>query len=152
MSHNKRSRLLALPADVKFSELSFHPDQDELNWLRWRAAEEVIKREAMEEQRAWLAEQNERLARISEEINEAKRKTWVAEEKAKREAWWAGIERAQEVATAKLLADYQKMLDAPAMKKLWDRVNKAGREIARDAAKMERQELLRRGVVRGRRR
>jgi hypothetical protein len=49
----------------------------------------------------------------------------------------------------KLMVSYQRQLDAPTYKKLIARVEKAGREIARDNARIERLELMRLGIVRG---
>jgi hypothetical protein len=49
----------------------------------------------------------------------------------------------------KLMDSYQRQLDAPTYKKLFARVEKAGREIERDNARTEQLELMRRGIVRG---
>jgi hypothetical protein len=50
----------------------------------------------------------------------------------------------------KLLARYQEELEAPRHQELLKRLEKAGKEIGRDRRKVEKEELIRRGVYRGR--
>jgi hypothetical protein len=50
----------------------------------------------------------------------------------------------------KLLARYQEELEAPRYRELLKRLEKAGKEIDRDRCQLEKAELMRRGVYRGR--
>jgi hypothetical protein len=110
-----------------------------------------VKRIELEEQRVWLEAQTQRLAQVALEIGETARKLALADAKERQLAWSRDQAGQGADEMKKLMESYQRQLDAPTYKKLLARVEKAGREIARDNARIERLELLRRGVVRGRR-
>jgi len=66
----------------------------------------------LEIQRSWLLEQNQRLVAIAHEIDEFKRKEELNAEFDRAEKWFTEtVEREQEE-TEKLLAAYQKQLEA----------------------------------------
>ena len=144
-----------LPDGLKWSDISWEPTWEEkaLDWNRQQIALALaaVKRIELEEQRVWLEAQTRRLAQVALEIDETARKLALADAKERELAWFR--DQAQQGADemTKLMECYQRQLDAPTYKKLLARVEKVGREIARDNARIERLELMRRGVIRGRR-
>ncbi len=121
----KRSRptVLYLPGIRSLAEFEFKDD------------EKAIRHAALEH-RKWLDRQRKRLR------------------KAASEQWQQTVAK-EDQATERLLNSYRAAMRNE-MERTWleqqlARVKKVGREIARDMARAERKELLRRGVVRGRR-
>jgi len=85
--------------------------------------------------------------------NNRKRQTAARERRLARQAWERQCAK-EEAATERLLTSYRAAMHNE-MERAWleqelARVKKVGREIARDMARAERKELLRRGVVHGR--
>jgi hypothetical protein len=80
-------------------------------------------------------------------IERDERELKLREEEGRIEAW----HKAEAEENAKLREMYQEAIDRPRLKVMWDRVKAAGEEIKRDAAKLERAELIRRCVLKGRR-
>lgn len=87
------------------------------------------------------------MAVVAMEIDQYKRLAALEELHGRKDAW----SRAEAEENAKLREMYQKAIDAPRLKAMWERVKAAGEEIKKDAAQIERNELIRRGVLRGRR-
>ncbi len=142
-------RTLALPANVRADQIAWTPDIDEMNWTRWRAAEQQIRLDAIHEQREWLAQQTQRLAVIALEIDEGLRKAALQEALDRQDAWWATEAEREKEATARLMDSYQKQLDAATYSKLLARVTAAAEDIRKTDYRIEKAELLKRGVVRG---
>lgn len=65
--------------------------------------------------------------------------------------WWADTAEREKAQTEALMAQYQKIFDKGVFEKMKARAEKAKASMDRDNARIERLELLRRGVVRGRR-
>lgn len=136
----RRIPLTALPAGIRPSDFFWGPTYEEhqLSLLRklkakWAREDAAIERKHLERMRKRAAEleqsvakDREWLARLAERQEEQKRVTdyWLAEQK--------------------------KQADAE-HKALVARLAKATKEIQKSDARSEREELLRRGVVRGRR-
>jgi hypothetical protein len=146
-------RLHILPDGLKWGDISWEPTWEEkaLDWNRQQIqlALAAVKRIELEEQRVWLEAQRRRLAQVALEIDETARKFALAEAKERQLAWFRDQAEQGADEMKKLMEAYQRELDAPTYKKLLARVERAGREIARDSARIDRLELLRRGVVRG---
>ena len=119
-------------------DVIWNPDWAEREFERWLRCKAEYDRE-------WLAEQTKRLAAVAWEIDQYKREAALIELQEKQDAW----HREDVESTAKLVEMYQKQLDASTYKKLLDRVTKAGKDIEKANARIERNVLKRRGVVRG---
>ena len=122
--------LYALPPDVNLSDFDFEPTWQEREWERYLRAKQEYERE-------WLMASIQRLAAVALEIDAEKRHAELVAEQDRVDAWWAG-EREKE-----LVAWRQRELA---------KLEKIGKEIQRDAVRLERKVLEERGVVRGRRR
>ena len=146
-------RLHILPDGLKWGDISWEPTWEEraLDWHRHQIALALaeVKRIELEEQRVWLEAQTRRLAQVAFEIDETARKLALADAKERQLAWFRDQAEQNADEMKKLMESYQRQLDAPTYNKLIARVEKAGREIARDNARIERLELTRRGIVRG---
>jgi hypothetical protein len=153
----KPSRFLppCVPDDVRMADVHWFPTKEEraLEWNRQQMEEALaeVKRIELEEQRDWLAQQNQRLAQIAVEIEEYKRLEMLEAEMQKREAWIEKCQAEAKVSTEKVLEFYQKQLDGGAYEKMVERAEMARRDMERDNARLERLALLKRGAVRGRR-
>ncbi len=126
----KRLPTLAVPANVDLGDISWNPNYEEAEWNRYVAAKAVYEAE-------YWAAQHQKLARIAELIDEDRRKAEVAEHFDKIDAWWES-QRKHEAEMWR-----QRELKRLAL---------IGKEIRRDAVRLERKVLESRGVVRGRRR
>jgi hypothetical protein len=124
---------LAVPDNVRLDDISWNPNWAEAEWDKQAAAKAKYEKE-------WLLESIKRLSAIALEIEEEKRIANLIAEQDRVDveirAWWQA-ERAREEAAWK----------AQQLAKL----EQIGKEIRRDAAQLERAELERRGVIRGRR-
>jgi hypothetical protein len=144
----RRPTLLALPSGVKFSDLDFKPTWQEIEWERWLRAK-------AEYEKTWLENAQKELALLACIVERDARENALEEFHQRRQKFYR--EQAEKEAERdrqeieKYLTEQQRILDAPIYNALVARVNKAGDQIRKDAAHFERQELLRRGVVRGRR-
>jgi hypothetical protein len=122
--------LLAVPADVRLDDISWNPNWEEAEWNRY------LKAKAEYEAQYW-ADQHQKLAEIALLIEKDKREQEVAAHYESIDKWWAE-QRAKEQ-------------EAWRQREL-KRLVLIGKEIQRDAARLERKVLEERGVVRGRRR
>lgn len=109
----------------------------------------AVKRIELEEQNAWLAAQTRRLALVASEIDEYKRKAALQDEMDRRDRWWADVAVCEKAQNEAVLAHFQSVLDQNKFEKMKARAAKAGEEIRRNNARIERLELMRRGIVRG---
>ena len=110
-----------------------------------------VHRIEMDEQREWLARQNERLAAIALELDAYERQQRLNEEMEKRENWWKEVSEREKEANERVQAHFQDQLDSGVHAAMVARAEKAKREMDRDNARLERLALLKRGVLRGRR-
>jgi hypothetical protein len=110
-----------------------------------------VKRIELEEQREWLARQNERLAMIALELDETERRIKLNEEMEKRENWWKEVSERDKEANEKIQAHFQDLMDGGVHAAMVARANKAKADMDCDNARLERLALLKRGVLRGRR-
>ena len=129
-----------VPDDVGQDGVSWEPTWAEKEFDRYQRAQIIYERD-------WIAAEHQKLAAIALEIANDRRRAAVAEHFLKQEQWWAEQQK-QNDDIAQAMVEYQRALDAPRLKVIWDRVNKAGAEIKRDAMRLEREELKRRGVYR----
>jgi hypothetical protein len=111
-----------VPADVWKDGVSWESDWQELGFARWKSVKAEI-----DHQMARLVKNELKAQRIEEQ------------------------NRRERAEMDKLLERYHRELAAPMIAKLRKRLDKAEREIRAGFAKIERNELLRRGVVKGRR-
>ena len=151
----KPSRRLppCVPNDVRMADILWFPTVEEraLGWNRQQMAEALaeVKRIELEEQREWLARQNERLAMIALELDETERRLKLTEEMEKRESWWKEVSEREKEANERILAHFQDQLDGGVHAAMVARANKAKADMDRDNARLERLALLQRGVLRG---
>src|SRR5271165_3379945 len=142
-----------LPDDVLHDQFDFEPTWEEkaLEWNRqqMQAALAEVNRIELEEQREWLARQNERLAMIALEIDETERRQKLNEEMEKRENWWKEVSEREKEANERILAHFQDQLDGGVHADMVARANKAKADMDRDNARLERLALLKRGVLEG---
>lgn len=103
-------------------QILWEPDWSELGLARWRAIKVEIDR-----QNARLKKNEQKAQRIQEQADR------------------------ERIEMDKLLEVYTEQLRKPLLAEMHKRLSKAEKEIKRGLAKFERNELLRRGVVRGRR-
>jgi hypothetical protein len=147
--------LLALPDGVKWGDIGFEPTWEEkaLDWHRQQIvlAHAEIKRLELEEQRAWLEVQTQRLALVALKIDQYKRKAGLQDEMDRQDRWWAEVAVREKAQNEALMVHFQSVLDKNQFQKMKARAAKAGEDIRRDNARIERLELMRRGTVRGRR-
>jgi hypothetical protein len=108
-----------------------------------------IKRLGLEEQCAWLVAATQRAVAAGLLIEEDDRKIALQEEMDRTNKWWADTAEREKTQTEALGAQYQKILDKGVFEKMKARAAKAGEDIKRDNARIERLELMRRGIVRG---
>jgi len=152
----KAGTVLALPSGLKFDDISWEPTWEEkaLDWNRQQLALALaaVKQIELEEQRIWLEAAMRRMAAVALEIDEYKRKATLQEEKERHDKWWAETAGREKAQTEALMAQYQRILDQSVFEKMKARAAKAGEDIKRDNARIERLELMRRGIVRGLRR
>jgi hypothetical protein len=135
-----------LPDDVLHDEILWQPTWEE-NQLAWHLKKLALLRAEL--QRDWIAEQHQKLARIAEEIDHEQRRIDLADHYEKQEAWW----RSQAEQTDDVGAEMKRLqteLDAATYNRLLERTEKAGRAIVKQNAEIERAELKRRGIYRGR--
>ncbi len=144
-----------LPDDVRRDGILWEPTWEEkaLDWNRqqMQAALAEVKRIELEEQRGWLARQNQRLAMIALELDETERRLGMAEEREQRDGWWREVNEREKEANEKIQAHFQDLLDGGVHAAMVARANKAKADMNRDNARLERLALLKRGVLRGRR-
>jgi hypothetical protein len=142
-----------VPDDLSQDGVLWAPTWEE-NALAWnreqmQAALAEVKRIELEEQREWLARQNERLAMIALEIDDAARRQKLNEEMEKPENWWRTVSEREKEANEKLMAQFQKQLDGGKYEAMVEGANKAKTDMDRDNARLERLALLKKGVLRG---
>jgi hypothetical protein len=145
MSKRNHRRVLpaCLPDDVLHDGFDDGPSWEEIA-LEYHTRKLIELRAEM--QRDWLQEQLRRVSQAAQEIEQYKREAQLAELHERQDEWF----RQEAAENSKLRTMYQEILDRPTLKKLRDRVNKAGKQIAADAARWEREALQKRGVYRGR--
>jgi hypothetical protein len=158
MRKRQRTRRIlpaCLPDDVFHDGVDFAPtwEENRLAYHRQQIALALseVKRIELEEQRAWLEVQTRRIALVALEIDEYKRRAALHDEMDRQDKWWADVAVCEKAQTEALMAHYQKILDEGVFEKMKARAEKAKASMDRDNARIERLELLRRGVVRGRR-
>jgi len=153
MRNRRRILPSCLPDDILHDGVDFNPTWEEraLDWHRQQMALALaeVKRIELEEQRAWLEGQTRRLALVALEIDEYKRRAALHDEMDRQDKWWTDTAEREKAQTEALMAQYQKILDKGVFEKMKARAEKAKASMDRDNARIERLELLRRGVVRG---
>jgi hypothetical protein len=144
-----------VPDEVKSAGVLWAPDETEIllsnALVRQRLLEQELRERELLEQREWLAQQGQRLAQIAAEIDEYKRLAMIEAEMQKREAWWAETAEREKEQNESVLKFFQDQLDGNLHRKMLDRAAKAAEDIRRTDARIERNELRRRGVLKGRR-
>jgi hypothetical protein len=138
---------MALPHGVSLGDF-YLPTWDE-RALEWHGAQ--IRLIQADLHCRWVQEQNDRLARAADELDAIERKLALAAVREAQEKWWQDEARKGESEMAALMDMFQKQLDARNYNRMLARVEEARKDIERDGLRIERLELLRRGVVRGRR-
>ena len=108
-----------------------------------------VKHMELEEHRLWLVAATQRAVAAGLLIDEDDRKIALQEEIDRTNNWWADTAEREKAQTEALMARYQKILDKGVFEKMKARAAKAGEDIKRDNARIERLELMRRGIVRG---
>lgn len=121
--------LLAVPANVDLGDISWNPNKEEMEWNRY------LKCKAEYEAQYW-ADQHQKLAEIAQLIEADKRQQEIVAHYERIDLWWAE-QRAKE----------QEAWRQRELRKL----EQIGKEIQRDAVRLERKVLEERGVIRGRR-
>lgn len=143
----RRPTILALPAGVKFSDFDFQPTWQEVEWERWLRAK-------AEYEKTWLEAAQKELAILACIVERDARENALEEFHQRRQRFYreqAEKEAEQDKRQMELyLADLQKQLDAPRLRAELSKLECIGREIKRENARIERTELMRRNVVRGR--
>jgi hypothetical protein len=151
----KAGTVLALPSGVKFDDILWKPDATELELeralVRQRFYEAECRRIELLEQSEWLEAAQRRMAAVALELDEYKRQEALQGEMDRTDAWWAATREREKAQSAALAAEYQKVLDGGVYEAMVERAKKAQADISRDAARLDRLALMRRGVVRGRR-
>lgn len=149
-------RLHILPDGLKWGDISWEPTWEEkaLDWNRQQIALALaeVKRIELEEQRVWLEAATHRAITAALLIDETARKLAIQEKIDRTDKWWEDTAEREKGQTEALMAQYQKILDKGVFEKMKARAAKAGEDIKRDNARIERLELMRRGIVRGLRR
>ena len=151
----RKRRILpsCLPADVLHDDFDFAPTWEEgrLAYHRQQIvlALAEVRRIDLLEQKAWLIAATQRAVAAGLEIDEAARKLALQEEIDRTNKWWADTAEREKTQTEALMAQYQKILDKGVFEKMKARAEKAKASMDRDNARIERLELLRRGVVHG---
>ena len=142
-----------LPADVLHDGFDFSPTWEErkLLWHRQQIALALaeVKRITLIEQKTWLEAQTRRIALVALEIDEYKRRAALQDEMDRQDKWWADTAEREKAQNEALMAHFQSVLDQNQFEKMKARAAKAGEDIKRDNARIERLELMRRGIVRG---
>ncbi len=150
-----RPIILALPDNVSWGDILWAPDETELELERAMARQQYynteLRRVELAEQRAWLVAATQRTVAAGLLINDEERKLALREEIDRTDRWWADTVKREKAQTESLMSQYQKILDRGVFEKMKARAEKAKASMDRDNARIERLELLRRGVVRGRR-
>jgi hypothetical protein len=129
-----------VPDDVLHDGVSWRPDWTELQFERAFRIKSEMDRE-------WLVLSLQRAARISQEMDATKRRIAILEEQERVDAW----HRKDVEENERLRVAYQELLDRPTLAAKKKRLVAASKEIAATDARIEKSELLRRGLVRGRR-
>jgi hypothetical protein len=150
---NRRVLPACLPDDILHDGIDFTPtwEENRLAYHRQQIALALaeVKRIELEEQRAWLEGQTRRIALVALEIDEYKRRAALHDEMDRQDKWWADTAEREKAQTEALMAHFQSVLDQNQFEKMKARAAKAGEDIKRDNARIERLELMRRGMVRG---
>ena len=155
MNRRKRFPVRSLPYGINLADFDFVPTPEEKLWDRLQKLKKV-----------WDKEDDRRRKRRAREIELeifAAREKQAAEDAAaeraaaanaeieKRRSYFLKANEAESAVTEKLLESYDDQLDGGKRKKLLAALERITKETKRDDARLERDELLRRGVVRGRR-
>jgi hypothetical protein len=150
----KQRPRFALPFGINLSDYDFQPTREERLLDRVHEMKLVWDREDDDRRRR-------RAAQISQEIIEARRQQELEdreessarqreEEIAKRRNYYLTARKTEDPLVEKLIEEYQDQLDGGWKKKALAKLQKLTAEIRRDRLKAEREELARRGVLRGR--
>jgi uncharacterized protein with von Willebrand factor type A (vWA) domain len=143
----RRPTILALPANVRFDQLDFLPTWQELEWERWLRAK-------AEYEKTWLENAQRELALLACIIERDQRESALEEFHLRRQAFHLEQAAKQEAEDKRQMEAYiaalQKNLDAPRLKAELARLERIALEIKKENARIERAELERRGVIRGR--
>jgi hypothetical protein len=138
--------VLALPSGVKMADIDWLPSKAELEY-------EKFLREKAEFEKCWLQEATAKLALVAcileQERRDEELEKWHLRHHAFQREQAAKQQERDAAEISKYMAAMQEAFDAPEKNKLLARVQAAGRDIRRQDASIERDELLRRGVVRG---
>jgi alanine racemase len=144
-----------VPDEVKTTGVLWEPDETEIllanAQVRQRLLEQEVKLAHQAEQRAWLTTAMQRMAAIAVEIDEGLRRAALQEEIERNERWWADLHEKEKAANEKLMVHFQNELDNNLHAKMVARSKAAADDIRKSNARIERNELRRRGVLRGRR-
>jgi hypothetical protein len=146
MRRTNKVRFVPSCAGVKADDIAWQPTWQELEFDRWHAAKVLYEKE-------WLEAATKELALIAAVIERDARELALEEWRNRHEAWRReqaakqAIEDKRQIVAH--LAACQKALDAPRLAIETARLEHIGKEIRRDAAHFEKQELKRRGVLRG---
>ena len=144
-----------LPADVLHDQFDFEPTWEEraLDWNRQQMALALaeVKRIELEEQKAWLAAAMQRSVVAGLLIEETDRRLALQAEVDRTDKWFADTAAREKKQNEEILAAYQKQLDGGVYQAMVARAKKAKKDMAADAVRLERLELMKKGVLRGRR-
>jgi hypothetical protein len=143
---SRRQRIFVLPPGVNLEDIDWRPNAEDIAHERWL-------REKAEFERNWLIEAQKKLALIARLVEQDKREQQLEEWHQRRETFYREQAEKQSAEDQRQIARYltemQTALDKPALDALKARLERAAREIKSTDAYIEREELKRRGVVRG---
>lgn len=143
MSRRRKPGILALPSNVKMSDIDFQPTWQEVEWERWQRAKVEYERDIQ-------AESIKELALLAVIIEQDKREQALEEFHLKREKFYLDQQAEDARQIAAYMAAMQTALDKPALDKLKARLARVASEIASTDRYIERETLKARGVYRGR--
>jgi hypothetical protein len=136
--------LYALPGGVNLAEFDFTPTWQELEFDRYHRAKLIYEKE-------WMLASMKGLAEIGLEIEEQKRRNALADEQEQIYEWFMEQALKESEVNKKFLARCQDELDGPYLRAQLAKLDKAGKEIRHELAEIEKTEMIRRGVYKGRR-
>jgi hypothetical protein len=139
----RRIPVLALPLDIKLDDILFAPDAEERKAYAWETHRRAALKRLERLRATWERQDLERARKRAKDLQalvEADRK-FVAAENDRQERRVAAEQE------TKKIADYYLQEQR---KELLARLARATKEISADVCRSERERLMRRGVVRGR--
>jgi hypothetical protein len=137
--------MYCLPEGVNLKDFDFQPSHEENEWNKWLLKKAIYEKE-------WLTASMQRLAAIGLEIENEKRIAALVEEQDKISKWYEDQNLREAEVNKQFEERMHNELDGPYLRAQLAKLDKAAKEIRSGLLQIERTELERRGVVRGKRR